>query len=271
MTREELIEIFKDTENSCKYDATLVEAIKKQNTYTQIIPEDKEVTYEKKEGVKTVKVTQSKTFDAARKYTDGKIAILNFASATTPGGGVVKGSTAQEECLCRCSTLYPSLIADRCWDNYYQPNRENLNAIHTDDIIWTPDVVVFKKDDYTKLKREEWKTISVLSCAAPNLREKNVDIYNVDKPLEKKVSDEELYKIHLKRAKKIFAVAAKKGVTNFVVGAFGCGAFKNDPNVVAKAWKQATDEFDYPMNIEYAIYDGPHSNNYEVFKRVFEA
>ena len=63
-----------------------------QNNYTQVIPEGKEVKYEvPTEGDDlVVKVTKSKTFDAARKYTEGKTAVLNFASATTPGGGVTK-------------------------------------------------------------------------------------------------------------------------------------------------------------------------------------
>ena len=69
----------------------------------------------------------------------------------------------------------------------------------------------------------------------------------------------------------IFAVAAKKQVVNLVVGAFGCGAFKNDPETVAKAWKKATEDFNFPgMVIEFAVYDGPYSNNFEIFKKVFE-
>ena len=273
MSREENVKVFEDTASFYHFDTQLIQALNKQNLYTQVIPEGREVKYDVPEegDDMAVLVTKSKTFDAARKYTEGKTAVLNFASATTPGGGVVKGATAQEECLCRCSTLYPTLSGKRCWDEFYKPHRDNLNALHNDDIIWTPDVIVFKDDDYHKLERKDWKTISVISCAAPNLREKNCDMFNVDKPLENLISNEELYNIHLKRAKKIFAVAAKKGVKNLVVGAFGCGAFKNDPVVVAKAWKKATEEFAFPgMTIEFAVYDGPYSHNYEVFKRIFE-
>lgn len=273
MSREDNVKVWNDTSLRYASNGKLKEAIKKQDQFTQIIPEGKSVVWTNEvEPTKiNVKVTQSKTFDAARKYTEGKTAVLNFASATTPGGGVLKGATAQEECLCRVSTLYPSLASKRCWDEFYKPHRDELNALHNDDIIWTPDVIVFKDDDYNLLPEDEWKTISVITCAAPNLREKNVDMFNVDKAIDRKVSNEELYMIHVKRAKRIIAVATKKGVTNLVLGAFGCGAFRNDPETVARALKDAITEMKVPeLNIELAIYDGPYSNNFEIFKRVFE-
>lgn len=275
MAREENIKIFEDTVQLYHTDKDLIDNIKRQNEGTQIILEGKSVEYilPKGEDLESMKVivTQSSTFDAARKYDHGKTAVLNFASATTPGGGVTKGSTAQEECLCRCSTLYATLSNKKCWDEFYKPHRNKLNALHNNDIIWTPNVAVFKDDHYNLLDWREWKRISVITCAAPNLREKNVDMFNVDKALNREVSNDELFKIHYNRAMKIFAVAAKNKVDNFVVGAFGCGAFRNDPETVAKAWKKATEDFNFPgMTIEFAIYDGPYSNNFEVFKKVFE-
>ena len=103
MSREENIKIFENTASMYHCDKELAGNIIQQNNYTQVIPEGKEIKYvrpadEDLESMKVV-VAQSKTFDAARKYTNGKTAVLNFASATTPGGGVTKGATAQEECL----------------------------------------------------------------------------------------------------------------------------------------------------------------------------
>ena len=152
-----------------------------------------------------------------------------------------------------------------------QTTSRSKRRVHKNNIVLVDDVIVFKDDDYNLLDRKDWKKISIITCAAPNLREKNVDMFNVDKPLNKSISNEELYQIHYKRAMSIFAVAAKKQVVNLVVGAFGCGAFKNDPETVAKAWKKATEDFNFPgMTIEFAVYDGPYSNNFEIFKKVFE-
>lgn len=269
MSREDNIKVFEDTVARFKqYESE----IKNSNDHTQVILQGAPLALIATDDLKNLETTviQSKTFDAARALEGNKVAVINFASATTPGGGVTKGATAQEECLCRSSTLYATLSNQRCWNEFYKPHRENLNALHNDDIIWTPDVVVFKDDDYNLL--DEPKRISVITCAAPNLREKNVDMFNVDKPLEEMISNEDLFLLHVNRAKRIFKVADKKGVDVLVAGAFGCGAFKNDPEVVAKAWKLAAAEYqgNSLKKVVFAIYDGPYSNNFEIFKKVFE-
>lgn len=80
--------------------------------------------------------------------------VLNFASATNPGGGVVKGSSAQEEAICRCSTLYPNLKAERAWEKFYAPHRRARDPLHNDDCIYTPGVMVFKADtDYDNRRK----------------------------------------------------------------------------------------------------------------------
>ena len=87
------------------------------------------VTPDSAQGVSLVKVSVSpdRTFEAARRLVaenpGSRCAVLNFASPVNPGGGVVTGSSAQEECLCRCSTLYPCLNQRMLWDGYYLPNR----------------------------------------------------------------------------------------------------------------------------------------------------
>ena len=66
-----------------------------------------------------VVISHRSTLDAARRYREGKTAVLNFASATNPGGGVLKGSNAQEECICRCSTLYNCLNTAEMMKQFY--------------------------------------------------------------------------------------------------------------------------------------------------------
>lgn len=267
MSRENNIEVFEDTK---KYFDKLSEEIKYSEKNTKIILEND--VLDSIEGTNNlgIELIESKTFDAARKY-GGHVAVLNFASATTPGGGVTKGAAAQEECLCRCSTLYPVISSEKCFNEFYKPHRENLNALHNDDIIWTPDVIVIKGDSYGPLPENRWKKISVITCAAPNLRDKNVDMFNIDKPLDIEISAKELFDIHVKRAKRIFQVADTMNVDVLVAGAFGCGAFKNNPQIVADAWKNATQKF-RSVNLKkvvYAIWDNPYTFNYKTFEKVF--
>ena len=89
-------------------------------------------------------VMAASSLEAAGQYiTSGKTAVLNFASAKNPGGGFLGGSQAQEESLARSSALYGSLMT--AWD-YYEINRKSPNALYTDHIIYSPDVVVFRND-----------------------------------------------------------------------------------------------------------------------------
>ncbi len=67
-------------------------------------------------------ISHKRTYEAASSYKGKKVAVLNFASASNPGGGVVKGSSAQEECLCRCSSLYFALNEKKMWDDSKKVN-----------------------------------------------------------------------------------------------------------------------------------------------------
>jgi len=205
-------------------------------------------------------------------YKDWRIAVLNFASATTPGGGVTKGSSAQEESLCRCSTLYPALTSNALWDSYYSVNRAARNPLYTNALIYTPGVVICKTDeDYPeRMEEKDWVEVDVITCAAPNLRQRPGNMYNLDQSAPVVVSPEELLALHKIRARHILTVAASKGVDAIVLGAFGCGAFQNDPTVVAKAYKGVLEEMKgYFSLIEFAIYCRQRETaNYDAFSRV---
>ncbi|MBQ7155802.1 MAG: TIGR02452 family protein [Synergistaceae bacterium] len=70
-----------------------------------------------------------------------------------------------------------------------------------------------------------------------------------------KTSEEELFSIHVKRAKNILRVAAYNGADILVTGAFGCGAFHNPPEVVARAWREALEEYREKFDlIDFVIY-----------------
>ena len=204
-------------------------------------------------------------------YPSKKVTVLNFASATNPGGGVKNGSSAQEESLCRCSTLYPALNQQRLWDCYYLPNRASGDALHTDACIYTPFVTICKTDeDYPqRLSEEDFLVVDVITCAAPNLRSQPANIHNPGDGNAAHISPEELYELHLRRAKHILHVSAANGTDVLVLGAFGCGAFRNDPAVVAKAYADALADYAlYFERIDFAIYCRDwETENYDAFKR----
>ena len=194
-----------------------------------------------------------------RKYLELKIAVHNFASATNPGGGVRHGSRAQEESICRCTTLYPVLNTEENWKRFYTVNRERGNTLYDDACIYTPEVIVCKSDidKPARLHRDKWDLIDVITIAAPNLR--NIEI-----------SDEELFNLQEKRLRHMFTVVAHHGSEIFVTGAFGCGAFQNNPEVVANVYKKILPEFEgFFKEVVFAIYCRPQETiNFDTFKRV---
>lgn len=263
-------EVFEDTihiiKSSNEYTQSTNESISKQRLYleNERLPHPKD----KYQSECKVIVTKNKTMDAARNYKDKKVAVLNFASATTPGGGVERGASAQEECLCRVSNLYLCLTDKKLWNPFYQKNRDAKDNIHTDDIIYSPNVLVIKNDSY---KLAENFNVDVITCAAPNLRDTPENAFNKDLGEAITLTFSEQYKIHYKRAIRIMEVAASNNAEVLILGAFGCGAFRNDPKAVANAYKDAIKLYRKKFEtIEFAVYCSNDMTNYNVFKEVFE-
>lgn len=277
MKREENVLIFQDTERMCKENTRLKEAIRKSISHQKLILENDtipEIDKKKYEEPAQVIVTKKRSYEAASAYKNQKVCVHNFASASNPGGGVTRGSNAQEECLCRCSDLYFCLNTPEMWNGFYKPHRNAKNPIHNDDIIYTPDVVVFKTDTARPelMEESDWYNVNVITCAAPNLRERPSNMFNPgDGDSVVKISDEELKLIHEKRLRRILDVAAIEGNEVVILGVFGCGAFSNNPTVVAQAAKNVIEEYKYTFKmIEFAVYCGPRDErNYTIFDKVF--
>ena len=272
MGRDENKEIFQDTEKLCRTNPALIQAWKSSSEKQKLILENEAVIYEKQiyETPTKIIVSKKRTFEAAMDYQEKKVAVLNFASASNPGGGVVNGSSAQEECLCRCSTLYCNLTEDFMWKNFYQPHRHAANPIHNDDLIYTPDVVIFKSDTpYPRLlPQNKWTKVNVITCAAPNLRERPSNAFNTgDGNQAVKISPAQLEQIHIQRGRKILATAAANKNEVIILGAFGCGAFMNNPEIVANAYTKLVEEFKNAFKvIEFAIYCSPRDDsNFRIF------
>jgi uncharacterized protein (TIGR02452 family) len=149
--------------------------------------------------------------------------VLNFANPCYPGGGVLKGSIAQEEDLCRKSNLYESLVSKEARE-YYYTNRISEMPFKENNAILTRRVSIFKDNEFNICSP---KIVDVLTIAAPKLTEDDVN-----DPAEK-------YKLTLyQRLRMILDIAEYHQYHELVLGAFGCGVFKNKPIVVANGFRR---------------------------------
>ncbi|WP_418752261.1 TIGR02452 family protein [Frisingicoccus sp.] len=269
-------EIFADTANLCKKIERLRDCIgesnNKQTLYLEKVVLNNKV---QRSAAADVIVSGKRSFEAAAPYARAgkKVCVLNFASATNPGGGVVNGSSAQEEALCRCSTLYFNLNIPYMMDKFYGPHCRLNNPLYNDDCLYTPEVTVFKEDiSFPELLPEkDWYSVAVLTCAAPNLRKYLGNSMNPgagNKPAA--IDDHSLAELLHSRIEKIFAVAANEGAEVLILGAFGCGAFCNPPQIVANVFKQVQQNYLHVFDtIEYAVFHTEwEKENYRVFKNV---
>ena len=275
--REKNAEIFRDTEHRYTTETALKNAIASSISEQTLIFADDTVTVPTAQRNKkaSIVVSGKRSLEAAEYYAKQgkKVCVLNFASATNPGGGVVNGSSAQEECICRCTTLYPCLNINFLWQSFYYPHREAGNPLYNNDCVYTPNVCVFKSDTNfpEPLSKEDWWQVNILTCAAPNLREKPSNAMNpCAGNTAAKVTATELERLLTSRIRRIFEVAAANENDVLILGAFGCGAFRNPPEIVAKIFNAVMQDFlCHFETIEYAVYHTERElANYEAFKEI---
>lgn len=277
MDRSRNVSIFEDTQRLCETDRDLRAAVARSREKTVLVREGDALAChagEKRFGAPMrVVVSKKRSFEAAAGYPSERVCVMNFASASNPGG-VTRGANAQEECLCRCSTLYPCLDNKPMWEGFYQPHRRLGDPLHNDDCIYTPDVVVFKSDTASPelLPEEERYRVDVLTCAAPNLRERPSNPMNPgDGSGGVSISRERLRALHEKRMRCVLDLACEQGAEVLILGAFGCGAFQNPPQVVAAAMRDALRDYKQCFKtVELAVYCAPgREENYRAFASAF--
>jgi uncharacterized protein (TIGR02452 family) len=148
------------------------------------------------------------------------VAALNFASAKNPGGGFLNGSQAQEESLARSSGLYASLASV---SEFYEEGRSDPSPLYSDALIISPNCPVFRDDAGSLLSNVHHATF--ISGAAPNagvVRDRRPDDLQLDPEVLRR------------RAEYVLALAASRDYRYIVLGAWGCGVFRNDPRLVAE-------------------------------------
>ena len=275
--RFDRIEVFEDTQKWINTDPVLSASVTLAKKNTTVYNEDDYPAFDAGRTYDTqITVTGDRSFQAAMRLAkeneNSKIAVMNFANAFHAGGGVTSGASAQEECLCRTSTLYPLLFRRTLRDSYYKHHHDLNTPKASDSLIYTEGVIICKTDEDIpkRMPQEDWESVDVITIAAPDLRQSS-NVYFGLVNGGSQMNDAELFGYHVKRAIHMFTVAAHKKADVLVLGAFGCGAFQNNPRVVAKAYRIAIQEFPKVFKkIEFAVYCPPGGSvNYDVFYKEF--
>jgi uncharacterized protein (TIGR02452 family) len=233
-----LVEVFQDT---LKNSEDLMVSVTTKHTFSEINPP--RLTMYKP----NISVINSDSVSALTEYSKlGKTCVLNMASYKRPGGGVYNGARAQEECLFRCSNLIQVV------PNSFYPLQEN-------EALYTKDSVFFKDKNYDYM---EPIVCDVITIAAINLNE-NAKYDPVQNVIDYR-------KITKDKIRLMISLAVKNGVQNLILGAWGCGVFKNDPNLMSQYFSEILTGEGYSIdfkNVVFAIINDHNSvdNNYEIF------
>lgn len=173
---------------------------------------------------------------------DGAVAALSFASATSVGGGFLNGARAQEQSIARSSGLF-SVLEGRAMYRFHRAQRD---AMHSDYVIYSPDVPVFRTDA-GELLEEPWP-LSVITCPAAN---------GVALAAYAPARVPQIPAAMTARTAKMLSVAAEHGVRRLILGAWGCGAYGLDVSMMADIFHAAlTGTFRGVFNeIVFAILD----------------
>jgi uncharacterized protein (TIGR02452 family) len=155
-------------------------------------------------------------------------AVLNFASAKNPGGGFLSGATAQEESLARCSGLYKCQI--KLQQEFYDMHKcardeATRLCLYSSAIIYSPAVPVFRSSDLALLQHPF--SVSFLTCPALNMS--NASRVGVSLQQGKPAM--------LERATRVLQVMRAHGHRHIVLGAWGCGVFRNRPEDIAHIFR----------------------------------
>ncbi len=210
----------------------------------------------------TIEVTDETTLSAARRllqegHTD--VMCLNFASAKNPGGGFLGGSQAQEESLARASGLYACISPIH---GYYGTHRHLKSPLYTDHMIYSPNVPVFR-DDEDQLLEQPYGVTMITSAAV------NRGAIEQNDPKERT----RIAPVMSERIEKLLALCVEKQQQTLVLGAWGCGVFRNDPSQMALWFREHLLDHGYARafkHITFAVYDtSKQASTRSAFQQVF--
>ena len=196
---------------------------------------------------------------------NSKTLVLNFANPVHPGGGVRRGARAQEEDLCRKSTLLQSLESDNA-KKYYDYNSKLHTYMGSDAIIISPSVEIIFDSNYNLLDAPV--DVAVMTCAAPMVTRGYEGL-----------SEEEYKELLYKRIDGMVKIAIYCGYDHMILGAWGCGAFGNDAELISDIFYQVLRNLkierytvkDFFRRIDFAVLDRTRDlYNYNAFVKNFD-
>lgn len=207
----------------------------------------------------SIEVWNCSTIEALQKVAGGsKVGVLNFASAKNPGGGFLGGASAQEESLARSSSLYAALTKD--W-NMYEYNRSRTTLLYSDYLIYSPETIFWFNDEGDFLP--ELLVADVITSPAPN---RGAILQN-----NREDELELLPGVFKERIMQVLSIAYKHGCDTLILGAWGCGVFRNEPADVAAYFDEVIGSHFRSAfkRIVFAIYDRSKEGvNIQAFKNI---
>lgn len=183
----------------------------------------------------TFEVVNESTVTSLRRFasqisSDERLGVLNFASAKNPGGGFLGGAIAQEEALAVSSGLYSTLI--KFQKEYYSYNKNRSpRGFYSDHMIYSPDVPFFRDDSLQLFGPPV--VADVITCPAVN-----AGVFHGERK-------DEVATVMKKRIAKILHLFLQKGCTHIILGAYGCGVFRNSTSMVSQIFADLLKEDGY--------------------------
>lgn len=211
--------------------------------------------------------------DVAADYqNNSNVALLNMANANGPGGGWTIGDNAQEEELFRRTNYHRALMPE---ENKFlsEQLKNNVYRIPFFGAIFTPSVTVIRDRENQLLPPDQRFQVNMIASAAIDLRpyKGNIELENCG---GSRLDAEKVAEGMKQKIRAQLAVAVLNNTEVLILGAFGCGAFRHDPSMIAECYKEVLDESLFRnafSKVVFSIIDFHKTENFAEFSKVFNS
>ena len=184
-------------------------------------------------------------------------AVLNLADSKNPGGLVTRGNAAQEESLFRRSNIYRSLYQ---WaKDPADLNRQQTYSTELDPDyggIYTPEATVIRGAENRLLEKPySMSFITVAAVRNPKLEGGHL---NADDAMRTR-----------NKIRTILRMGIRHGHDALVLGALGCGAFKNPPADIANLFREVLEEEEFADKLRLVVFAIPDDRTFTPFGKLF--